>query len=304
MPLDLHLPKALAEFLEERREWIDGLEEKHLSLLGPEGPDWQEFSDFLNRELERAGIRKGVLLLKRPHRVSPDLARMLALSHHLQRKWDTHQGWLEDWSRTAGPQWSEAIPGELVRVFGDRYESLLAYVEWFGITRGVHLSMKRIRKQAQAIFLEQQDALRASSLSSHSQGIGVTIQDVDAMDPFDFEVFLGKLFTNLGYTITETPKTGDQGADVLLEKNGSSTVIQAKLYTSPVGNKAVQEAHAAKAHFHCDSAQVITNNTFTRSAQELAGTTGVQLVSREGLTALLEGYNAALQYRQVPVPAA
>src|SRR4051794_5402514 len=55
-------------------------------------------------------------------------------------------------------------------------------------------------------------------------------------------------------------------------------VIQCKLYQSPVGNKAVQEAHAARSRYAADIAAVVTSRDFTPAARRLSATTGVLLV--------------------------
>lgn len=62
--------------------------------------------------------------------------------------------------------------------------------------------------------------------------------------------------------------------------------IQCKLYSAPVGNKAVQEVHAGKAHYQCDVGVVATNSTFTKAAVELAETTDTLLWDREELLRL------------------
>ena len=69
------------------------------------------------------------------------------------------------------------------------------------------------------------------------------------------------------------------------------TVVQVKLYSQPVGNSAVQEAIAAKTYFRCHHAMVITNNTFTASARELATRASVQLVERNGLIKMIDAFN-------------
>ena len=121
--------------------------------------------------------------------------------------------------------------------------------------------------------------------------ISITIEIVDQMDPFKFEHLLGMIYETRGFRVKETPSTGDQGADVLLEKAGETTVVQAKLYSNPVGNKAVQEAIAAKGHFRCNRAAVVTNNEFTKSACELAASCSVELVSRSQLATMIEYFN-------------
>ncbi len=55
-------------------------------------------------------------------------------------------------------------------------------------------------------------------------------------------------------------------------------VFQCKKYAQPVGNGAVQEIAAGKQHEQADIAAVVSNATYTPSAKQLAGTTGVYLL--------------------------
>ena len=64
--------------------------------------------------------------------------------------------------------------------------------------------------------------------------------------------------------------------------------IQCKLYTGSVGNKAIQEAYSGMKHFGLDKAAVLTNANFTKSAKELAASTGVLLLSPEDIPTLSE----------------
>ena len=63
--------------------------------------------------------------------------------------------------------------------------------------------------------------------------------------------------------------------------------IQAKCYSSPLSNSPVQEVAAARAHHNCNKATVVTNNSFTVGARELAKTTGVELIEGETLKKML-----------------
>jgi restriction system protein len=60
-------------------------------------------------------------------------------------------------------------------------------------------------------------------------------------------------------------------------------VVQCKFYSSPVGNKAVQEAAAARLHERADQAIVVSNAAYTKAARQLAGTTGVILLHHDDL---------------------
>ncbi|WP_206683202.1 restriction endonuclease [Neptunicella marina] len=122
----------------------------------------------------------------------------------------------------------------------------------------------------------------------------VSIYSIDAMDGFSFEEFLVLLFQRLGYDVKETKKTGDQGADLFVEKFGKKIVIQAKNYSGTVGNSAVQQALSAKTFYNCDDAMVITNSYFSRSAKELASASSVRLIDRSKLMEYLDDYNQAL----------
>lgn len=81
--------------------------------------------------------------------------------------------------------------------------------------------------------------------------------------------------------IEPTPKTGDQGADVIMLVEGIKFVIQAKKYTGVVGNAAVQEVFAAKEYYEADYAIVVTNSRYTQSASVLANKIGVELTTAQ-----------------------
>ena len=107
--------------------------------------------------------------------------------------------------------------------------------------------------------------------------------DSEGLSPAAFEAHCARLLANAGWSARTTALTGDQGADIIAEKNGARLIVQCKLLARPVGNKAVQEAHAAKTHFGARHAAVVTNADFTRAARDLAATTGVLLLHHSQL---------------------
>lgn len=77
----------------------------------------------------------------------------------------------------------------------------------------------------------------------------------------------------------------------IAERDGLKAGIQCKLYSSSIGNKAVQEAFAGKSYHSLDATIVMSNAPFTKSAQNLAESTGVILASHydiPGLSAKIE----------------
>lgn len=114
------------------------------------------------------------------------------------------------------------------------------------------------------------------------------IEYVDKLNGFEFEDFLKDLFISFGYRSEELPYSNDYGADLIINKGFNKVVIQAKNYAGSVGNKAVQEAVAAKSHYKCDTAMVISNAHFTQNAIKTAETSDVILVDRDKLIKILE----------------
>lgn len=94
----------------------------------------------------------------------------------------------------------------------------------------------------------------------------------------EYEVFVGKSFKENGWQVQHVGGTGDQGADLLVTKDGTTAVVQCKFYQKPVGNSAVQEAHAAKLFYGVDAAIVVTSSDFTKSCRQLAESCKVLLM--------------------------
>ena len=67
-----------------------------------------------------------------------------------------------------------------------------------------------------------------------------------------------------------TGRSADYGVDIVAVKRRHRYAVQCKFYSKPVGVAAVQQVVGGMAYYNCDKAMVITNNTFTRQARELA----------------------------------
>lgn len=113
-------------------------------------------------------------------------------------------------------------------------------------------------------------------------------QDWETENPIEFEALCAGKAESAGWNAQLTKASGDQGADVICRKNGISIVLQCKLYSSPIGNKAVQEAFAARSFYGLDHAAVVSNQPYTKSAKELAATTDVLLLHLHDLDQLDE----------------
>lgn len=99
------------------------------------------------------------------------------------------------------------------------------------------------------------------------------------MTGHDYERVVAAYLRNKGYSrVKVTKASGDYGVDVIAHKGKKKYAVQCKYYSSPVSLGAVQEAVAGKAMYGCNAAMVVTNSTFTQSAEELAKKNGVVLI--------------------------
>jgi restriction system protein len=152
-----------------------------------------------------------------------------------------------------------------------------------------------VAPQMNALFQEMiEDRVRL-----RSDEIEVSLDFSEQFTPTQFEQWCAKILTSMTWNATTTKASGDQGADVIADKDGTRIVLQCKLYNGTVGNKAVQEAYSAQRHYATNVSAVVTNAVFSTSARELAKTTGVLLLHYTDLTRL---DSLLVTHRSSPLP--
>jgi restriction system protein len=114
---------------------------------------------------------------------------------------------------------------------------------------------------------------------------------IDKMDGIPFEKLLDVYFAKCGYKVSLTPASNDYGADLIIQKDGVKTVVQAKRYKGVVGIGAVQEIIGSIAHYGADRGMVITNSRYTQQAKNLAQTNRIELWDRFKLMKVLREVN-------------
>lgn len=118
---------------------------------------------------------------------------------------------------------------------------------------------------------------------------------IDALSGVEFEKLLKKIFELQGYSSVLTKKSHDYGADLVLEKKGKVSIVQAKCYGHNVGIKAVQEIVAAKEHYKAHDLFVATNRHFSKDAIVLALEHGVKLIDRDVLFSLVKKFRPVIE---------
>jgi HJR/Mrr/RecB family endonuclease len=116
------------------------------------------------------------------------------------------------------------------------------------------------------------------------------IFEIDKMSGEEFEERLKILFTNLGYKAERTSSgkvKPDYGVDLVIQKDGVRTAVQAKCWKKDVGEEAVQAVFAGKHWYYCTESMVVANRGFTRMARKLGYADHVDLWNRKYLTKAL-----------------
>lgn len=116
----------------------------------------------------------------------------------------------------------------------------------------------------------------------------VTINKIDGINGYDFELLISVILENCKFKCNLTPKSKDNGADILAYKNNLTWAIQTKLYYNhSVGNKGVQEVYTAKNYFNANLGAIITNSTFSKQAIDVAKKLNIILIDRTLLTKII-----------------
>lgn len=163
---------------------------------------------------------------------------------------------------------------------------------WGALSKEIDICLKKIYQlKDNSDFLDEsawlKNKLNKSFLAYHKKVAKreASIKDIHKMSGVDFESWVVKILKENGFNnVRGTPAVGDQGADIIAERNGRNIVIQAKRYKGTVGNKAVQEVISAVQYYGSAEGWVITNSTFTTSAKALAQKSKIKLIDGKALS--------------------
>jgi len=110
----------------------------------------------------------------------------------------------------------------------------------------------------------------------------------------DFERFVLEAFRRQGYEARTTGGGADGGVDLILEKDGNTTLVQCKQWrTARVGVKPVRELAGVVAAESADQGIFVSSGTFTAQAIEFARRAHVRLVGGAELESLIRPIQAS-----------
>lgn len=106
------------------------------------------------------------------------------------------------------------------------------------------------------------------------------VQAWAALDGVGFEHAVAEIYREKGFDVEFTPRTNDQGIDLILKKNSTVSIVQCKAYTANVGVGAVRELGGVRASWpHAEEVILAALYDFTSAAKTFAAQHNIKLFS-------------------------
>lgn len=100
----------------------------------------------------------------------------------------------------------------------------------------------------------------------------------DKLDWREFELLVGQVFRDRGFSVVEGEGTKDGGVDLVLRKRGETYLVQCKHWKANVGVATVRELFGVMNMKQAQHAVVVCSGRFTKDAYAFASKAGVSLV--------------------------
>ncbi len=101
-----------------------------------------------------------------------------------------------------------------------------------------------------------------------------------------FEAELARLFHQAGYRVQLTPPSGDKGVDILLQRDGRTTIVQCKATAKPVGPAVAREVYGTLVSTGADEAILATIGGLSTGAREFLRDKPVHVMTLSEILAL------------------
>lgn len=112
----------------------------------------------------------------------------------------------------------------------------------------------------------------------------LSITDLQALSPTDFEKYVASLFRQKGYRVKLRGSKGDLGVDLeLTQPSGKRAIVQCKRYHNTIGPKIVRELYGTLVHEQVAHAFLVTNANISDAGRTWAQHKPITLIDGETL---------------------
>ncbi len=124
----------------------------------------------------------------------------------------------------------------------------------------------------------------------------------ESLGGIEFEQELGRLYRDRGYDVRMTPTSGDQGIDLILRKNGKTTVVQCKAQKRPASPNVIRDLYGSMLHHKADNAILACTGGFSGNVVKFARGKPIRLIDSRDITRMAEESGSATKGIAVDTP--
>lgn len=170
----------------------------------------------------------------------------------------------------------DLLTSQLTKTFASIGQYLIPFI----FTLGSFISFFR-RKKREMLLKETKERGNQSSLLSKSWR--------------EFEMLIGEIFRQKGFTVTELGGSGaDGGVDLVLKKNNETYFVQCKQWKAyKVGVQIIRELYGVMAAKGAVGGYVVTSGVFTDEAKSFAEGRNIELINGALLTKWINGIKSS-----------
>lgn len=120
-----------------------------------------------------------------------------------------------------------------------------------------------------------------------SPPVSVTLAELQALSPGEFEAWVQRLFKSRGFYAENTPDSADHGIDLrLIAPDGERSVVQCKRYGGVVGEPAIRDLYGVMRAGQHARGYLVTTGRFSVAARRWARGKPLELIDGQRLVRL------------------
>ena len=162
---------------------------------------------------------------------------------------------------------------------------------WCAIKENLAENKRRYKINLEKCLPFQQKAfsLLVSEYARLHATLTLNIDELRALEPTQFEDEIARMFTRLGYDVTQTSYSNDYGRDVIMLKDGKKYLVECKCYAvgGSSGRPVLQKLHSAMVTDGADGGFFVTTGGFSDPAREFAKANKIELIGPDALVRLM-----------------